>query len=140
MEIDIWLRAALEQVEKDLFLIKFIFQSMRQTQENLEKLATNATMTRTKGYAYKSPVFSIVPANSVVILRRAAQVQRSHDDVETWWKLGCFEGFEGEAGMTGGDLMAVLLWKLMFNYDSLHFKTDLVYGYPGQYPYPEICF
>ena len=33
-------------------------------------------------------------------------------------KLRCFEGFEGEAGMTGGDLMAVLLWKLMFNYDS----------------------
>ncbi len=48
------------------------------------------------GYAYKSLVFSMFPApvapNSVVILRRAAQVQRSHDeDVETWWKLGCFE-------------------------------------------------
>ena len=36
------------QVEKDLFLIKFMFQSMKQTQENLEQLATNATMTRTK--------------------------------------------------------------------------------------------
>lgn len=51
------------------------------------------------------------------------------------WKLGgsklrCFESFEGEAGMTGDDLMAVLLWKLMFNYDSWLFKTDLVYGYP----------
>ena len=54
---------------------------MKQTQENLEKLATNATMMRTNGYAYKSPVVSMV------ILRRAAKVQRSHDeDAETWWK------------------------------------------------------